>query len=317
VTWRLLALPPLPKDLLEVLIGDPRMEIVVPGAREQSAAEELLPDVDLVLADWTQDFTLGDPGPRVAFVQVPRVGVDGIDLAACAGRGVPVANCAGANSVTVAEWCLSATFALLRRTVEADAAVRRGEWPQTSLGARDLFGLKVGVVGMGGIGQALAERFQALGCEVGYWSRRRHDVPFRYLELDELTSTCDVVLLVIALGDETRRLWDAARFAAMKPGSLLVNGARGEVLDETALVAALQEGRLAGAALDVFDVEPLPADSPLLKAPNVLLSPQMAGSTGNAALRIIDRAKSNLVRVLDGVPVVDVVNGVAAEVRRR
>ena len=88
-------------------------------------------------------------------------------------------------------------------------------------------------------------------------------------------------------------------------------------VDESALVAALQEGRLAGAALDVFDVEPLPADSPLRSTPNVLLSPHMAGSTGNAALRIIDRAKSNLARVLDGVPVLDVVNGVAAEVTRR
>ncbi len=317
MSWRLLALPPLPKDLLEVLVGDPRMEIVVPERREQAAADALLPEVDLVLADWTKDFRVGDPGPRVAFVQVPRVGVDGIDLAACADRGVPVANCAGANAVTVAEWCLSATFALLRRTVEADAAVRRGEWPQTELGARDLQGMRVGVVGMGAIGRALAERYQALGCDVGYWSRRMHDVPFPYRELDELTATSDVVVLVIALGDETRRLWDAARFAAMKPGSLLINGARGEVLDEAALLDALLEGRLAGAALDVFDTEPLPADSPFLTAPNVLLSPHMAGSTGNSALRIIERAKTNLARVLDGVPVEDVVNGVAAEVSRR
>ena len=100
-----------------------------------------------------------DPGPRVAFVQQPSAGVDGIDLDACAARGVPVANCAGANATSVAEWCLSATLALLRRTVEADAAVRRGEWPQTSLGGRELAGLRVGVVGMGAIGRQAAAMF--------------------------------------------------------------------------------------------------------------------------------------------------------------
>jgi phosphoglycerate dehydrogenase-like enzyme len=315
--WRLLALPPLPKDLLEVLVGDPRMEIVVPEVREQAAAEALLPEVDLVLADWTKDFRIDDPGPRVAFVQVPRVGVDGIDLEACAVRGVPVANCAGANAVSVAEWCVSATFALLRRTVEADAAVRRGDWPQTELGARELAGMRVGVVGMGAIGQALASRYEALGCQVGYWSRRQHDVPWTYVPLDELTATSDVVCLVIALGDETHGLWDAKRFEAMKPGALLVNGARGEVVDEEALVEALGSGRLAGAALDVFHEEPLPSDSPLLSVPNLVLSPHMAGSTSEAALRIIDRAKSNLHRVLDGQSVLDVVNGVAPEVTRR
>lgn len=317
-SWRLLALPPLPKDLLEVLVGDPRMEVVVPASREQAAAEALLPEVDLVLADWTQDFRITDPGPRVAFVQVPRAGVDGIDLDACATRGVPVANCAGANAVSVAEWCLSATFALLRRTVEADAAVRRGEWPQTSLGARELAGMRVGVVGMGAIGRALAPRYAALGCDVVHWTRtRRDDAPVPWVEIDELTRTCDVVVLVIALADETRGLWDADRLAAMKPGSLLVNGSRGEVVDEDALLAALQEGRLAGAALDVFTVEPLPRTSPLLDVPGLLVSPHMAGSSGEAAMRIIGQSKANLQRALDGLPVVDVVNGVSPEVARR
>jgi phosphoglycerate dehydrogenase-like enzyme len=137
------------------------------------------------------------------------------------------------------------------------------------------------------------------------------------VELDELTSTSDVVVLVIALGPETRRLWDAKRFAAMKPGAVLVNGARGEVLDEMALVDSLVAGRLAGAALDVFDVEPLPADSPLRTAPHLLLSPHSGGATAEAAMRIIGLAKANLLRVLDGEPVLDVVNGVAPEVVRR
>lgn len=318
MSWRLLGLPPLPKDLLEVLVGDPRMEIVVPAERTQQAVEALLPDVDLVLATWTQDLRIDDPGPRVALVQVPRVGVDGIDLDACAKRAVPVANCAGANSVSVAEWCLSATFAMLRRTVEAEAAVRRGEWPQTTLAARELSGLRVGVVGMGAIGRAAATRYQALGCDTVYWSRSRHeDAPVPYADLEELFATSDIVVLVIALGAETRGLVDAARLAKMKPGALLVNGSRGEVVDEAALTAALLEGRLGGAALDVFATEPLPADDPLLQAPGVLLSPHMAGSTSEASMRIIGQAKANLHRVLDGTPVIDVVNGVLPAVVRR
>jgi D-3-phosphoglycerate dehydrogenase len=318
VSWRLLALPPLPHDLLEALFGDPRIELVTPPERTQAAVDALLPTVDLVLGDWTPQLRVNDPGPRVAFVQQPSAGVDGIDLEACTARAVPVANCAGANATSVAEWCLSATLALLRKTVEADAAVRRGEWPQTSLGGRDLAAKQVGVVGMGAIGTTTALMFQGLGCQVTYWSRSQHlDAPVPYADLEDLLATSDIVVLVIALGAETRGLLNAARIATMKPGALLVNGARGEVVDDVALVAALAEGRLAGAATDVFTEEPLPEGSPLRQAPNLLLSPHMAGSTAEAAMRLIGQAKANLQRVLDGEPVHDVVNGAAAAISRR
>jgi D-3-phosphoglycerate dehydrogenase len=254
----------------------------------------------------------------VCFVQQPSVGTDGIDLDALAAEGVPVANCAGANSTSVAEGCLSSTLAMLRATVEGDAAVRRGDWPQTSLGGRELAGSRVGVVGMGAIGRRVAELFTAFGCEVHYWSRRQHDdAPATWAELDDLLATSDVVVLVIALGAQTRGLLDEGRLARMKPGALLVNGARGEVVDEAALVRALESGAVGGAALDVFSTEPLPADSPLRSAPRVLLSPHMAGSTVQAAMRIIGQANANLRRVLAGEPAVDVVNGVDPHVRRR
>ena len=314
---RLLALPPLPLELATALFGDPRLEIVVPEVREQAAVDALLPGVDLVLGDWTPQLRLRDPGPRVCFVQQPSAGVDGIDLDACSAARVPVANCAGANAVSVAEWCVSATFALLRKTVEGDAAVRRGEWPQTALGGRELRGLTVGIVGLGAIGRAAAELYQALGCTVVHWTRtERPDAPVPYVPLPQLAATCDVVVLVIALGPQTRGLVDAAFLEAMKPGALLVNGARGEVVDEPALLAALGAGRLT-AALDVFAVEPLPADSPLRSAPGLLLSPHMAGSTNEAAMRIVGQAKANLLRALDGEPVVDVVNGQDPMIRKR
>lgn len=316
--WKVLALPPVPREFLEQLFGDPRTELLVPEVRTQEEVARLVPEADVVIGDWSPSLRLLDPGPRVCFVQQPSVGTDGIDVEKCSAAGVPVANCAGANTTSVAEWCLSATLSLLRKTVEADAAMRRGEWPQTALGGRELAGSRVGVVGMGPIGRQVATLFGAFGCSVQYWSRSRHDdAPATYAELDDLLATSDVVVLVIALGAQTRGLLDEARLARMKPGALLVNAARGEVVDEAALVAALASGHVGAAALDVFTVEPLPPDSALRTAPNVLLSPHAAGSTTQAAMRIVAQTTANLTRVLDGEPAVDVVNGVNPHVRRR
>ena len=314
----LLALPPVPGDAVLGLFGDLDVDLLVPAERTQAAVDALLPQADLVLADWSPALRVDDPGPRVAFVQQPSVGYDGVDAAACARAGVPVANCAGANTTSVAEWCVTAVLALLCRTVEADAAVRAGQWPQTTLGGQELAGRRVGVVGMGPIGRRTAALFSAFDCEVAYWSRSRHaDAPVPYVELDDLLATSDVVVLVIALGPATRGLLDARRLALLPPGALLVNAARGQVVDEPALVAALSEGRVGGAALDVFAVEPLPADSPLRTTPATLLSPHLAGSTGQAALRILGQSGANLRRVLAGEPVVDVVNGVDPVVQLR
>jgi phosphoglycerate dehydrogenase-like enzyme len=129
-------------------------------------------------------------------------------------------------------------------------------------------------------------------------------------------ATSDILVLVIALGPQTRELVDARRLGLVKPGALLVNGGRGGLVDEPALVEALRSGKLAGAALDVYAVEPLPMDSPLRELP-VVLSPHMAGSTDQAAMRIVGQTAANLRRAFDGEPIVDVVNGADPVVRRR
>lgn len=316
--WRLLALAPLPADDLLQLFGDPRVELVLPRSRTQAAVDELLPDVDLVLGDWSHALRIDRPGSRICFVQQPSVGVDDIDVAACTAAGIGVANTAGANAVAVAEWCLGAVLALLRHTVEADAAVRRGEWPQLELGGRELAGKRVGIVGMGAIGRRLAMTFSALGCPVSYWSRREHaDAPAGYLPLAGLVAASDVLIVVVALVEQTRGLIDEALLAAASPGMLLVNAARGPVVDEAALVRALRAGRLGGAALDVFAVEPLPADSELRDVPGVLLSPHQAGAATEASMRVIAASRDNLLRVLDGGAPVCVVNGLDGPVVRR
>jgi len=316
--WRVLALPPLPEDLMTTLFGDEQIEIVLPPERTQDAVDALLPTADLVIGDWSHSLRVLDPGPRLAMVQMASVGHDTVDIDACATAGIPVANTAGANSVSVAEWCLSATLALLRKTVEGDAAVRRGEWPQTSMGSRELAGSRVGIVGMGSIGRYCAGIYAALGCEVSYWSRSRHDeVAATYRELDDLVADSEILVLVIALSEQTHHLLDARRLALARPSLLVVNGARGDVVDEAALAHALREGQLGGAALDVFAHEPLPADSPLRDIPGLLLSPHMAGSSSQAAMRIVSQAKENLLRAITGEPIIDVVNGADTSVRRR
>ncbi|MEO3873012.1 NAD(P)-dependent oxidoreductase [Nonomuraea sp. B12E4] len=317
--WNLLALPPLPEGLMRRLLdplGD-RVRVSVPAARDRAALLAALPEAEIVLGDWTgtlvMDAAAVRAAPRLAFVQQPSVGVDGHDLDALAAAGVPLANTPGVSSVAVAEWCLAATMSLLRKLGEADAAVRAGEWPQQRLQPHELAGRRVGVIGYGAIGAACAGMFRALGCEVSYWTRTPRPDP-GYENLDTLMSSSDVVIVVIALSEETRGLVDPRR---LKEGALLVNAARGGVVDQEALVAALGEGHLGGAALDVFDVEPLPAGDPLRGLPNVLLSPHVAGVTSESTGRLLAITMDNLAAAVEGREVRGVLNGVSPMITRK
>ncbi|MFG1705994.1 NAD(P)-dependent oxidoreductase [Nonomuraea sp. M3C6] len=317
--WNLLALPPLPEELMRRLLaplGD-RVEVRVPAARDREALLAALPEAEIVLGDWTGTLALDAEAvraaPRLSFVQQPSVGVDGHDLDALAAAGVPLANTPGVSAVAVSEWCLAATLSLSRKLAAADAAVRAGEWPQQGLQPHELRGRRVGVVGYGPIGVTCAEMFRALGCHVSYWTRTpRKDPGFE--DLDSLVSSSDVVVVVIALSDETRALVDPR---GMKEGALLVNAARGGVVDQRALVDALRAGRLGGAALDVFEVEPLPSDDPLRELPNVLLSPHVAGVTPEATSRLLTATLDNLAAAVDGREVDGVLNGVSSTIYRK
>lgn len=313
--WRLLALPPLGADVLRLLFDDPRLEIVVPEERTPLALAQALPHADVVLGDYTGQLRLADPGPRVVAVQMPSVGTDALDVEAITAAGVPVANCAGTNASAVAEWCVAAVLERLRRLGAGDRAVRAGGWPQLELRTRELAGRPVGVVGLGDIGARVARLLRAFDADVRYWSRtRRPDTPDgpTYLPLPELLATSDVVVVVVALTPETVGLVDPR---ALRPGSVLVNAARGAVLVEDAVPEAVAAG--VELALDVFAVEPLPADSPLRALDGVLLSPHAAGSSQEAAGRVIAACQANVRRVLDGEPLRDVVNGLDPLVRRR
>lgn len=320
MSWRVLALPPLPEKALRNLLGPlgDRVSVSVPAGRDRASLLAALPEAEIVLGDWSGGLALDADAvraaPRLAFVQQPSVGVDGHDLGALAAAGVPLANTAGVNTIAVAEWCFTAALALSRRLLDADAAVRAGGWPQLDLGPRELYGSRVGIVGLGPIGKACARMFHGHGCEVSYWTRRPREVPYAYREPAELVAGSDVLVVVIALSEETRGLVDPSRMPA---GSLLVNAARGEVVEQTALLAALGSGHLGGAALDVFATEPLPPGDPLRDSPRVLLSPHVAGVTPQSTGRLIRRVLDNLAAAVEGRPVAGVLNGVEPVARRR
>ncbi|MBD2893021.1 NAD(P)-dependent oxidoreductase [Actinomadura nitritigenes] len=325
--WRILSLPPLGEDIVRGLFGSfgDTVEVAFPQTRDRAGLLAALPDAELVIGDFSAQLKLDAEAvaaaPHLAFVQMPAVGTDSIDGAALAEAGVPLANTAGANARGVAEWAVGAAFALCRHFVWGDRHVRAGEWPQAELlarGTREVHAQRVGVVGYGAIGAEAARLFQALGCEVSYWTRHpRASAPVTYRELDDLLATSDILVLALPLTDETRGLIGPERLALLPDKALLVNVARGGIAPDDAVLAALESGRLAGAALDVFDEEPPPADHPLRTNENVLLSPHAAGGTTESQRNIVTMLLDNVTRAVQGHAVQNVVNGVDPQVRRR
>jgi len=327
MSWRVLALPPLDEGLIRRMFAPLGADVVVdlPVRRDRTALLSGLADAELVVGDYTgrlaMDAEAVAAAPHLAFVQMPQVGVDSCDLDGLTDAGVPVANTAGANARSVAEWAVGAAFALCRRFAWGDRRVRAGEWPQQELlrrGTHELHTKRVGVLGFGAIGAEAARLFAALGCSVSYWSRRRRpEADATYRDLDDLLADSDILVVAVPLNQDTSGLLGAERLALLPQGALLINVARGGIVDETALLAALDEERLGGSALDVFDSEPLPADHPLRTQENVLLSPHVAGGTGQAQLNIVSLVVENIATAVAGRPVRNVVNGVDPIIRRR
>ncbi|MEP7099077.1 MAG: hydroxyacid dehydrogenase [Burkholderiales bacterium] len=222
------------------------------------------------------------------------VGLDNIDLAACEARGIQVIPATGANALSVAEYVIATAMLLLRGAYQSTPDVVAGKWPRNALSSgREIGGKTLGLVGFGSIGQLAAKLAQGMGMRV-----IAHDAMMdksspafaqagvACVSLDELTASADVISLHVPLLASTRKLFDAKRIAAMKPGAVLINSARGGVVDETALADALKAGRLGAAALDVFEAEPVPADGVFTNCPNLLLTPHIAGVSGESNERV-------------------------------
>ncbi|WP_297747415.1 phosphoglycerate dehydrogenase [uncultured Tessaracoccus sp.] len=231
------------------------------------------------------------------------VGMDNIDLPACKAKGIAVDNARGTNSISVAELAVGLMFEGARRMSEHIRVVRNGGWGRT-MGA-ELTGKRVGIVGGGQIGRAVAERCVGLAMDVQVYDPfLPDDASIRAIgatcteDLDALFSESDVVSLHLPVTDETRHLVNAERLATMKPTAILINTARGELVDEDALHCALREGALGFAGQDVFSQEPPSADHPLLQLPNFVLTPHLGAFTGEAVERMAVTSTENLLRML-------------------
>ncbi len=253
------------------------------------------------------DAALLAAAPRLRFVSSVSVGLDHVDLAAATARGIPVGHTPGVLVDATADTAVALLLAAARRVAEADAYVRGGHWrpenawsPDFFLG-RDLAGATLGLVGLGAIGQAVARRGAAFGMRVVGWNRSPRNVPgVESLPLAEVLAASDFVSVHVALVPETRGLLDAERLAQMRRGAILINTARGGIVDEAALAEALASGRLGAAGLDVYAREPLPADSPLLSAPNTVLTPHIGSATARTRQRMADLAAANALAALRG-----------------
>jgi phosphoglycerate dehydrogenase-like enzyme len=265
----------------------------------------LLPDCEVlwhVLQRCTSEMIAASP--KLRLIQKIGVGVNTIDLEAAKARGIPVCNLPGANSQAVAELTLALMLAVLRRVPRFDASLRAGVWTDLALqdGLGELGGRVVGLVGYGSVPRLLAPVLVAMGCEV--LCTARHKVlgaAARFVALGTLLEQSDVVSLHLPLTAETNRLIDRAALGRMKKGSVLINTARGGLVDTAALTDALRSGQLGGAGLDVFTEEPVAPDEALLALDNVVVTPHVAWITTGTFDRSFVLAAENCRRVIEGV----------------
>ena len=243
--------------------------------------------------------------PKLRLISVCAIGTDNIDLATATDMGVAVSNQPGRTAGVVAEHVFGLMFAVAKRAAYQTIELKSGRWTRRE--NIYLQGKTLGVVGTGNIGSEMARLATALGMEVVAWTfhpsdERARRLGVRYVELEELLTTADVISLHVALSDETRGMIGEREIGLMKPGALLVNGGRGSLVQKEALVRALRSGHLAGAGLDVYDVEPLPPDDPILSCEQVVLTPHMADQTPEGIDLLNEGAVDNVIAFLEGRP---------------
>ncbi|TAM94938.1 MAG: hydroxyacid dehydrogenase [Rhizobiaceae bacterium] len=235
------------------------------------------------------------------------VGLDNIDVEACKARNIAVCPATGANDLSVAEYVITSAAMLLRHAYAANEAMLAGKWPRQALAGRELAGKTIGLVGFGSIAREVAWRANAFGMQIvasDPYLEATHPawMTARNVSLDGLIEIADVISLHTPLTDQTRNLIDAGTLAKMKPEAVLINAARGGIVDEAALAAALREGRLAGAALDVFATEPLSAEAgeKFKGIANLVLTPHIAGVTEESNIRVSHLIAEKVLAHLDG-----------------
>ena len=312
VTYRL------PEDLLRPLSGICDLEVWT-GTKPMTPTElfSAICDRDGIICLLTDEITrsLLETQEKLNFISSMSVGVDHIDVAAATNRNIPVGNTPGVLAETTADLAFGLLIAAARRIPEADKFVREGQWmsdmpwsPDFFLG-KDVHGATLGVVGLGETGKAVARRGKAFGMRVLGWNRTQKDVEHvELVTLDELLAESDYVSIHIARTSETLLFFDHERIMSMKKGAILINTARGGIVDETSLANALKIGHLAAAGLDVFEAEPLQPGSKLLNQKNIIFSPHIGSATAYTRKRMAQLAVENVVAAINGRPMPFCVN---------
>ncbi len=289
---------------------EPYGDVVIHSDRPQSSADkaERAKDADVIM-NTRGAVTWGEEEfsrlPKLKLIATCSIGTDMIDLEAARRRGITVCNQPGRTAPVVAEHMFGLMFAAAKRAAFLTAGMKAGQWPRKDNVM--LQGKILGVVGTGAIGAEMARLAGAIGMEVIAWTfhpsrERAKKLGLRYVELDELLETADVVSLHVALTEDTKNLIGKRELNLMKPGALLLNGARGAVIDTPALVGALNSGHLGGAGIDVFDTEPPPPDYPLFGCEQVVLTPHCADMTPEGVDLLNSGVVENVIAFLEGRP---------------
>jgi D-3-phosphoglycerate dehydrogenase len=294
---------------IDELSRDNALDVSVQTNLSVSQLLEIIPEFSAIVVRSQTNVTaaLLKAGTSLRVVGRAGVGVDNVDVEAATRRGVVVLNAPGGNTISTAEHAFSLLLCAARKIPQADASVRGKNWDRKNLEGVELYNKTLGIIGMGRIGSDLSRRAIAFGmrviaCDPYLSAARARSLQVELVEeLDDLLAISDFISLHTPLTRETRHILNAARLQKTKPGVRIVNCARGGLIDETALVNALQDRHVAAAALDVFEIEPLPSDSPLRSAPNLILTPHLGASTAEAQESVgIEIAQSIRAALLEG-----------------
>ena len=301
---KVLVAEPVAREGIELLAAQHEVDERIGCTPEELAA--LMPDYDaLIVRSQVQvDAALIAAGARLVVIGRAGVGVDNVDLEAATRAGITVVNAPTGNTIAAAEHTLALLYGVARRTAAADASIRRGEWKRSQFTGLELRGRTLGIIGLGKIGQAIAGRARAMemvvvGVDPYVTAEQAANHGVELVDFDTLLARADVVTVHVPLTRATKGLIGRDAIARLKPGSIVLNVARGGIVDEAAVAEALASGHLGGAGIDVFDQEP-PTGSPLLTAPNTLLTPHLGASTAEAQILVAEEVAAQVLDVLDG-----------------
>jgi len=309
VKFTVVVTEPIHQAGIDLLEGKGVEVISLPPGSDIEALKEVAPRADGFITRGSIKVTreIMASSPRLKAVGVHGIGCDHVDLEAARDLGKVVLNTPTALTETVAEMAMALMLSMTRRVVSADKAVRAGEWSRKygDLRGVEVMGKTVGLIGLGKIGTATARRLKPFGVDLVYYSRTRKvdlegELGMEWASLGELLRRSDIISIHVPHNPETFHMLSSAEFALMKEGVYIVNSARGKIIDQEVLVGALKSGRVAGAALDVFEVEPLPQGDDLASMDNVILTPHLGASSQEAMWRMATQVADGVLRVLNG-----------------